>query len=98
MDRERTDTEAVPLFPDHRYDLPGGPHLGHAAALNVPCSEGPSALGPLDRDDGVDCEPVVDDLPIEPGRQMEAGTTYDAATVRRLAGLFTPLHPIPVEP
>ena len=35
MDEFLSPTEAVPLVPDHEFDLPGGPHTGHAAALNV---------------------------------------------------------------
>jgi hypothetical protein len=92
MDDEfKTGFQALPLEPDREYDLPGGPHLGHAAALNVPCSDG-SADFELDRPTKSYDDLIAEESPIEPGRQMEAGTEYDAKTRARLGPLFAPLH------
>ena len=73
--------------PDHEYDLPGSPHLGSAAALNVACSEGPAGFilqGNLDSNQAL----IALESPIEAAKQMEAGITYDTETVRRLRPLF----------
>ncbi len=37
------DVATSPLQCDHEYDLPTGPHVGPAAALRVPCSQGPAS-------------------------------------------------------
>jgi hypothetical protein len=79
--QEEATSTTVPLIADHGWDLPPDPHEGHAAALNVPCSVG-------DRDyvfeRGMDSDRALIEAvsPIEPGRQMEAGTRYsnDART------------------
>jgi hypothetical protein len=91
-DEDESILPTVPLIPDHEYDFPPDPHVGHAAALNVPCSEGPPDCI-LDR-------PLVSDRfliefgsPIEPGRQMEAGVDDDLETRARLAQLFLPVRP-----
>jgi hypothetical protein len=91
MRPERPETEATPLEPDHEYDLPGGPHLGHAAALNVPCSDGPATFDALDRESD-EQELIAREPAVEPGRQMEAGTDFDEETERRLQPLFTPIR------
>ena len=84
--------DTVPLMYGHEYDLPGDAHLGHAAALHVPCSEGPAEFV-LDRTEVSDRALIEAECPIEPGRQMEAGTVSDLSALHLLAPLFTPLRP-----
>ena len=89
---DHLESEAVPLEPDRRYDLPGGQHLGRAAALCVPCSSGRASYEVLDREEDetrlMEAEPRI-----EPSRQMEAGITHNEDVARRLAPLFSPLRP-----
>lgn len=90
-DEDESLLPTVPLIADHEYDLPPDPHVGHAAALNVPCSEGPAGYV-LD-------QPLLSDRVlieicsfIEAGRQMEGGVDDDLETRARLARLFAPLR------
>jgi len=92
MDPERDPFPfAVPVIEDHEYDFPPTLHEGHAAALRVPCSEGPATYV-FDRGLTSERALIEAESPIEPARQMEAGTEYDEETVRRLAPLFTPIR------
>ena len=85
---------AEPLMTDREYDLPAGPHVGHAAALCVPCSEGPASMV-LARDDVSPLDLMASE-PLDPSRLMEAGTEFDVETVRKLSALDRPIEPPPL--
>jgi hypothetical protein len=90
MSDQHPSDSALPLEPDRQYDLPGGPHLGRAAALNVPCSEGPATFL-LERPEVSNTGLIEAEPRIEPARLMEAGTEYDRETIERLRPLYTPI-------
>jgi hypothetical protein len=71
MDEEETFLPTVPVSPDHAYDLPPDQHVGHAAALHVPCSQGPADYE-LRRPAVSDRALIEEEPRVEPGRLMEA--------------------------
>jgi hypothetical protein len=82
----------VPLEPERAWDLPAGPRNGHAAALRVPCSEGPASmlLEPEETslDDLIAAEPAL-----EPMRFMEVGVTWTPEALAVVHALDRPIHP-----
>lgn len=89
---EEQQSPTVPVFPDHGWDMPPAPHQGHAAALNVPCSTGaPDYV--FERGIDSDRDLIEAECPIEPGRQMEAGTDYGPETLMALLPLMSTGHP-----
>ena len=86
----------APLVPDREYDMPSArSHAGHGAALRVPVSEGPANLE-LDRTDVDETTLIEAEPPLEPLRQMEAGTEWTDEVERRVHQLDRPVHPTDV--
>jgi hypothetical protein len=81
----------VPLEPDRTWDLPAGPRTGHAASLNVPCSQGPAGFDfdapVVSNDDLIAAEPAV-----SPDKQMELGTAWTPGVARAATTLDRPIR------
>lgn len=88
---DHTPAQAVPLVPDHEWDMPSGPHGGHGAALRVPVSEGPSSYR-FDRGNVSQQQLISEEPPVEPLKFMELGLDYDRRTRRKLHELDLPIR------
>ncbi len=87
----------VPLEPGRAWDLPAGPRNGHAAALCVPCSDGPASLRLAPSEASVDTlmasEPRVD-----PMRFMELGAGWTPRVTAAVHALDRSIHPNDADP
>lgn len=81
----------IPLAPNGEYDLPAGPHVGGAAALRVPCSDGRAtfllARGDESNESLIEMEPGP-----EPSKLMEAGVSFTPVALHRIRAVFRPIR------
>jgi hypothetical protein len=88
---------SVALEPERSWDLCPGPRNGHAAALRVPCSEGPASMRLEPSGTSVDtlmaAEPRVD-----PMRFMELGAGWTPRSRVAVHVLDRPIHPNEADP
>lgn len=89
-DSTREGADAIPLEPGREWDKPSGKHVGPAAALRVPTSEGPASFE-FDRGDVSQQELISAEPALEPLRMMEAGLEYDEPTRRVVHELDRPI-------
>lgn len=83
--------DAIPLEPGREWDKPSGAHVGPAASLRVPTSEGPATYD-FDRGDVSQQDLIAAEPPIEPLRMMEAGVDYDERARRTVHELDRPIE------
>jgi hypothetical protein len=83
---------SVPVEPERGWDLPAGPRNGRAAALRVPCSDGPASMLLEPSETSVDT--LMETEPsLEPLKFMEAGADWTAEARAAVHELDRPIEP-----
>jgi hypothetical protein len=87
----------VALEPGRAGDLSAGPRSGHAAALCVPCSDGPASMRPVPSEVSVDTL-MAEEPRVDPMRFMEFGAGWTTAVRVAVHRLDRPIHPNEADP